>query len=89
MLATASACTGCQTTLGPSIRPVRLLDLAFHDLCAPRCQACGQRLGGADQSRWRYSTRAVGGLPDDHVEPSAFWCSPCWSVGVGSASALS
>jgi hypothetical protein len=82
MLATASACTGCQTTLGPSIRPIRLLDLAFHDLCAPRCQACGQRLGGADQSRWRYSTRAVGRLPDEHVEPSAFWCPFCWSTNV-------
>jgi hypothetical protein len=88
MLATASACTGCQTTLGLSTRPVRLLDLTFHDLCAPQCQACGQRLGGTDQSRWRYSTRAVGRLPGDHVEPSAFWCPPCWSTGVGSASAL-
>ena len=80
MLATASACTGCQTTLGPAVQPVRLLDLTFHDLCAPRCQACGRRIGGADGSQWRYSTRPIGDRRDDRVEPTAFWCPSCWLV---------
>jgi len=82
MIATASACTGCQITLGSAAQPVRLLDLTFHDLCAPQCQACGRRFGGADESRWRYSTQAVGGQRDHRVEPSAFWCPPCWSLNV-------
>lgn len=78
MLATALACTGCQTALGSTVQPVRLLDLTFHDLCAPRCQDCGRRIGGADRSQWRYSTQPVGGQRDAYVEPSAFWCPPCW-----------
>ena len=78
MLATAAACTGCQTALGSSAQPVRLLDLTFHDLCAPRCQACGRRIGGADGSQWRYSTQPIGGRRDASVEPSAFWCPTCW-----------
>jgi hypothetical protein len=82
MLATASACTGCQTTLESVAQPVRLLDLTFHDLCAPQCQSCGRRLGGADESRWRYSAQAVGGRHAERVEPSAFWCSPCWTLSV-------
>ena len=84
MLATASACTGCQTALGSAVQPIRLLDLTFHDLCAPRCQACGRRIGGADKSQWRYSTQPVGGRRDSSVEPSAFWCPPCWLSSIRS-----
>ena len=85
MLATFSACTGCHTALSSAAQPVRLLDLTFHDLCAPRCQACGRRIGGADKSQWRYSTRPArpgGGRRDDQVEPSAFWCPPCWLTSI-------
>jgi hypothetical protein len=80
MLATASACTGCQSVLGTAARPVRLLDLTFHAVCAPHCEACGRRLGHADESQWRYSTRALGDRGDMQVEPSAFWCPPCWAL---------
>jgi hypothetical protein len=82
MLATASACTGCQTALGSAVQPVRLLDLTFHDLCAPRCQACGRRIGGSDKSQWRYSTQPIASRRDDQVEPSAFWCPPCWLTSI-------
>jgi hypothetical protein len=79
MLATASACTGCEAALGSAVQPVRLLDLTFHDLCAPECRACGRRLGGADESQWRYSTRAVAGVGGPQAGPTAFWCPSCWS----------
>lgn len=78
MLATAHACIVCHSDFGPTADPVRLLDLTFHEVCAPYCDACGQRLGGSGGSQWRYSTRAVDGRGGYLVEPTAFWCPGCW-----------
>jgi len=85
MFATATACTGCQTGFGSTAQPVRLLDLTFHDRCAPSCQACGRRLGGADESRWRYTSLRFGGRDIDRFAPAAFWCPSCWTANTQTA----
>jgi hypothetical protein len=74
-----SNCTGCHAALGSTTQPVRLLDLTFHAVCAPRCEDCGTRHGGTDdETRWRYSARSVSDWHGYRAEPSTFWCEPCW-----------
>jgi hypothetical protein len=71
-------CTGCHAALGATAQPVRLLDLTFHAVCVPRCQACGTRLGSDGETHWRYSARSVSDWHGYRAEPSTFWCEPCW-----------
>lgn len=88
MLATGTACQGCNGTLGTAAsRPLRLLDLTFHEDCAPQCVACGRRLGDGGESRWRYSVRAVGSYRGARSEPAVYWCPTCWH-GVGEPGGL-
>lgn len=56
-----ASCAGCLGTLGPAARPVRLLDLVFHKVCAPGCRSCGKRLSVLDESLWRYTARPMAG----------------------------
>ena len=83
MLATGTACQGCHGTLGAAAnQPLRLLDLMFHEDCAPQCVACGRRLDDGAESRWRYSVRPVGSYRGARNEPAVYWCPACWLGGV-------
>ena len=78
MIAYATTCAGCAAPFGPTARPVRLRDLAFHEICAPRCQACGKTASARDESNWSYSLQVIPDWYGYRVEPTTFWCEDCW-----------
>ena len=46
-----------QSLLG-NARPVWLYDLAFHEVCTPKCRACQSRLTAADEHRFTFTGSA-------------------------------
>ena len=80
-MSTPLACARCLGPFGAGARQVRLLDQAFHEICAPCCQTCGSRLRGRGEENWAYDARVVSSGDGFRVEPTAFWCQGCWELG--------
>jgi hypothetical protein len=80
MMSDLLTCTACFDPIGPGARPVRLLDLVFHELCAPQCRSCGRRLSLLDESLWRYTARPASDWYGYRVEPVEYWCEYCWDL---------
>lgn len=74
---TMLACASCWNPIGTGARPVHLFDLAFHEVCAPRCRACGNRLSAADEHRWSYDGQVVWGSGGYSLRPTELWCDDC------------
>jgi hypothetical protein len=75
-----ATCTACLVILGPTARPIRLLDLVFHEVCAPECRSCAKRLGALGESLWRYTALPIAGLEGYRAEPAEYWCDDCWEL---------
>src|SRR5215208_4615343 len=80
-LTTSLACARCLDPIGAAARQVRLLDLTFHEVCAPSCRNCGGRLRERDEERWNYAARVVSARQGYRLEPTEFWCEACWELG--------
>jgi hypothetical protein len=74
---TTLACSSCWNPIGAGARPVWLYDLAFHEVCAPRCRACRSRLTDTDEHRWSYNGRVVSSQAGYSLHPTEFWCDDC------------
>jgi hypothetical protein len=89
LLSTALACDGCLGPFGSGAPSVRLLDLTFHEVCAPSCRHCGSLLRpppADDEERWNYAARVVSARQGYRLEPTEFWCQDCWELGARSES---
>ena len=75
--ATMLVCSGCWGPIGAGARPVWLFDLAFHQVCAPRCRACGGRLTADAEDRWSYGGTVVSSQSGYALRPTEFWCDGC------------
>jgi hypothetical protein len=71
------ACSSCWNPIGAGAHPVWLFDLAFHEVCAPRCRACRSRLTPDDEHRWSYSGRVVSSQSGYATQPTEYWCDDC------------
>ena len=71
------ACSSCWNPIGAGARPIWLGDLAFHEVCSPRCRACGSRLSDADEARWSYDGHVVPSQAGYALHPTEFWCDDC------------
>jgi hypothetical protein len=78
MVATTTlVCSSCWNPIGSRAEPIRLFDLAFHELCAPRCRACGSRLTTGAEERWSYDGKVVSSTIGYSLHPTEFWCDGC------------
>lgn len=84
MMSSLISCARCFGTFGAGAREVRLHDLAFHEVCAPRCRTCGERLREAGTDAWTYDARVVSAHHGYRLEPTEFWCQSCWELGARS-----
>ena len=74
---TMLVCSSCWNPIGAGAQPVWLYDLAFHNICAPSCRACGSRLTADAEDRWTYNGTVVSGLTGYTLRPTEFWCDGC------------
>jgi hypothetical protein len=74
---TMLACATCWNPIGAGARPVRLADLAFHAVCAPRCRACDVSLTDVDEQRWTFEGQVLWGRDGYHLQPTELWCDAC------------
>jgi hypothetical protein len=81
MVSPLVSCARCFGTFGAGARVVRLLDLAFHEVCAPCCRNCGVRLREQREDGWSYDAPVVSTRDDFRVELTEFWCQGCWELG--------
>jgi hypothetical protein len=77
MMSTTPACSICWNPIGAGARPVWLSDLAFHEVCAPRCRACQSRLTPDDEHRFSYDGNVVSNALGYSLRPTDFWCDDC------------
>jgi hypothetical protein len=77
VLSSTIVCSRCFGPVGAGAQPVRLLDLNFHEVCAPRCTACRRRLTDREEDIWNYDGRVVSSLPGYQLEATEFWCAEC------------
>jgi hypothetical protein len=84
MMPTLLACARCFGPFGAGARTVRLLDLAFHEVCVPTCRHCGRRLRDQGDDGWSYDARVVSARHGYQLEPTEFWCQSCWELGARS-----
>ena len=77
MMSTTLACSSCWNPIGAGARPVWLYDLAFHEVCAPRCRACQSPLTAADEHRFSYDGNVVSNAQGYSLRPTEFWCDDC------------
>jgi hypothetical protein len=80
MMRDLSTCAECFGRFSPTARPVYLLDLVFHEACAPECRCCGKRLSLLDESVWHYTARPIADWYGYRVEPAEYWCEYCWEL---------
>jgi hypothetical protein len=74
---TMLACSTCWNPIGAGAQPVMLFDLAFHEVCAPRCRGCGARLTVDAEDRWSYDGRVISSRTGYALHPTEFWCDGC------------
>jgi hypothetical protein len=74
---TMLACSTCWNPIGAGAQPIRLGDLAFHAVCAPRCRACQSSLAEADEQRFTYDGQVVWGQSGYTLRPTELWCDNC------------
>jgi hypothetical protein len=74
---TMLACSSCWNPIGAGARPVWLGDLAFHEVCTPRCRACQRSLSEVDEPGWSYDGRVVWGQGGYSLRPTELWCDAC------------
>ena len=77
MAVTMVACAGCWNPIGAGARPVSLFDLAFHEVCAPRCRGCAIRLTADVEDRWSYDGKVISSNSGYTLHPTEFWCDDC------------
>jgi hypothetical protein len=77
MVSTTLACSGCWNPIGAGAQPIWLYDLAFHEVCAPRCRACLRRLTPAEEHRFSYDGNVVSNPGGYSLRPTEFWCDDC------------
>ena len=73
-------CHACRGPVIPGTRPICLVDLQFHEGCAPTCRCCGSGVDRADEDRWRFGATVVPDRLGFRVEPTDYWCGPCWEL---------
>ncbi|MCC6176757.1 MAG: hypothetical protein IT305_15720 [Chloroflexi bacterium] len=71
------ACSGCWNPIGAGAQPIWLADLVFHDVCTPRCRACGARLTAEDEHRWSFDGQVIPSQFGYALRPTEFWCEDC------------
>ena len=74
---TMLACSACWNPFGAGAQPIRLGDLAYHPICAPRCRACDASLADIDESRWTYDGQVFWGQGGYQLRPTELWCDNC------------
>ena len=77
MTAALLACSSCWNPIVACAQPVRLFDLAFHEVCAPRCRACGSRLTADAEDQWTYHGKVMSDISGYSLNPTEFWCDGC------------
>jgi hypothetical protein len=74
---TMLACATCWNPISAGARPLWLGELAYHEVCAPRCRACSGSLRDNDEQRWSYDGRVVWGPTGYSTQPTEHWCDTC------------
>jgi hypothetical protein len=74
---TMLACSSCWNPIGAGARPLWLGELAYHEVCAPRCRACQGSLSDTGEQRWTYEGRVVWSAAGYGVQPTEHWCDAC------------
>ncbi len=77
VVTTMVGCSGCWNPIGAGAESVWVYDLAFHEICAPSCRACGSRLTADAENRWSYQGAVVSVQAGYGLRPTEFWCGGC------------